>query len=156
MIWFYPGFLETANQNEVGELRSENDITYHFYSKRHPSNSIQIKTSSAHLLEYTDFDKKKDNLFIIHGWRSSNESSVNYKIRERILSKNDLNVFVVDWSSIAGRNYISAQGSVRTVGEYVAGFVRRLKSLYNVKVNTIKFVGHSLGAQVAGCAGKYS
>lgn len=105
------------------------------------------------LLALTDFEANKDTLFIIHGWKNNNESSVNYKIRETILSQNDLNVFVVDWSPIAGKNYISAQGAVLRVGEYVADFVRNLKILYGLNINKVKFVGHSLGAHIAGNAG---
>lgn len=71
-----------------------------------------------------------------------------------ILSQNDLNVFVVDWSPIAGQSYSNAQGAVVRVGEYVAGFVRALKAQHGLNINKVKFVGHSLGAHVAGNAGK--
>lgn len=136
-------------------LRTANDITYHFYSRRHPGNSIVIKTATAHLLALTDFDGKNDTLLIIHGWKSSNTSSVNSKIRESILSQNYLNVFVVDWSPIAGKTYNSAHKSVVRVGNYIAEFVRELKRIYGLKIDKVKFVGHSLGAHVAGNAGKF-
>lgn len=102
----------------------------------------------------TDFVGTKDTLFIIHGWKSSSESSINYKIKENILSQNDLNVFVVDWSPIAGQTYKIAHEAVVKVGVYVAGFVSELKSQYGLNIRKVKFVGHSLGAHVAGCAGR--
>lgn len=144
----------SEGQLKTPSLRSENDVTYHFFSQRHPSNSIKIRTSTSHLLILTDFDPSKDTLFIIHGWKSDNESSINYKIRESILTENDLNVFVVDWSPIAGKSYLSAKGAVVRVGVYIADFVTELKEGYGVDVKKIKFVGHSLGAHIAGNAGK--
>lgn len=142
--------------NSNSTIRSANDLTYYFYTRRHPSNSIKIKSSSVNLLALTDFVGTKDTLFIIHGWKNDNFSAVNTRIREAILSQNDLNLFVVDWGVIASQGYIGAQGSVRRVGEYVAAFVKDLKSLYRLNINKVKFVGHSLGAHIAGNAGKFT
>lgn len=135
-------------------LGSANDLTFHFYTKIHPRNSIKIRISTVELLYLTDFIGEKDTLFIIHGWKNHNESEVNSKIREKILTDNDLNVFVVDWSPIAGKSYRLAKNSVVRVGEYIADFVWRLKEEFDLNISKLKFVGHSLGAHVAGNAGK--
>lgn len=135
-------------------LRTQNDITYFFYSQRHPSRSIKIRYTTIDLLRFTDFNAKKHTLFIVHGWNNCNESEVNYKIKESILAHDDINVFVVDWSPMAGKNYISARGSVVRVGQYLAGFIMELKEKYGLKLSTVKFVGYSLGAHVCGNAGK--
>lgn len=155
VTYFFITEIRFSNESgHVPTLRSASDISFHFYTKRHPRNSIKIKLATAHLLALTDFDGDKDTLFIIHGWKNSNESSVNNEIREAILAQNDLNVFVVDWSPIAGRNYISARNAVERVGEYIADFVRKVKRKFGLKIKNVKFVGHSLGAHIAGNAGK--
>lgn len=130
------------------------DMTYHFYSQKHPISSFDIKLSTIDLLRFTDFDPGKETLFIIHGWNNNNESEVNYHIRETILEDHDINIFVVDWSPMAGRNYISARNSVVRVGGYVADFIRILKAEFGLKLSAVKFVGFSLGAHVSGNAGK--
>ncbi|XP_074041939.1 lipase member I-like isoform X2 [Leptinotarsa decemlineata] len=144
---------DAINLNETNNLRLPSDLTYHFYSRRHPRRSIKLKLSSIDRLEDTDFQIKKDTLFIIHGWKSNNDSSVNRKIRETILQQDDINVLVVDWSPMAGKNYLSAKKSVIRVGKYVADFISSLKLKYGVKLDKVKFVGFSLGAHVAGNAG---
>lgn len=62
----------------------------------------------------------------------------------------------MDWSPIAGKNYFSAKNAVVRVGEYIAEFVRKVKHEFGLKIKNVKFVGHSLGAHIAGNAGKFS
>ncbi|CAH1118346.1 unnamed protein product [Phaedon cochleariae] len=143
---------EEASNHSIPPLGRASDLTYHFYSQRHPSHSIKIRSSTLDRLHNTDFQPRKASLFIIHGWKNHNESDVNYKIRETILSHEDINVFVVDWSPMAGRNYISARNAVVRVGQYVADFIKDLKREFGLKLNEVKFVGHSLGAHICGNA----
>lgn len=156
MLFWFSDVIAADELNDYSILRSANDVTFHFYTKRHPSNSVKFRISTVELLHLTDFDYSKDTLFIIHGWKNHNESDINFKIREKILTENDLNVFVVDWSPIAGKSYRSAKNSVVRVGEYIAEFVWRLKEEFYLDVTKVKFVGHSLGAHVAGNAGKFN
>ncbi|KAJ8983360.1 hypothetical protein NQ317_009273 [Molorchus minor] len=74
-------------------------------------------------------------------------------MRETVLSKHDINVFVVDWATIALRNYISARYSVVEVGEHIADFIKSLVSTYRLDLSRVYFVGHSLGAHISGNAG---
>ncbi|XP_057658586.1 pancreatic lipase-related protein 2-like [Diorhabda carinulata] len=134
-------------------LRSSTDIIYHFYCQLHPSNTFDININNVDLLKYSNFSAKKNTLFIIHGWKNNNESSVNHKIREKILHYHDINVVVVDWSKMAGGSYLSAKNSVTRVGKYVADFILKLKELFGLKLSKVKFVGHSLGAHICGNAG---
>lgn len=61
--------------------------------------------------------------------------------------------FAGDWSPAAGKNYVSAQGSVVRVGQFVADFINSLVSTYKINLDNVKFVGHSLGAHISGNAG---
>ncbi|KAJ8979140.1 hypothetical protein NQ317_016759 [Molorchus minor] len=70
-----------------------------------------------------------------------------------MLSKHDVNLFVVDWSPIASGSYLSAKQAVNKVGMYVAQFVKSLTERFNLTLDKTAMAGHSLGAHVAGNAG---
>lgn len=89
-------------------------------------------------------------MVISHGWRNHHLSPVNTEIRTALLSSRNVNVIVVDWSGIADQNYISSQGSVLAVGNFVGDFLIQLNNQYVGYLNRITLVGHSLGAHVAG------
>ncbi|XP_023026087.2 inactive pancreatic lipase-related protein 1 [Leptinotarsa decemlineata] len=145
--------VEDLTIPEVNLTASASDVTFNFFCKKNSRSSINIRSNEISLLKETDFNVKKDTLFIIHGWKNSHESKVNSLIRENTLNGHDINVFVVDWSPIASKTYISAQGCVPKVGGFVADFVRSLQQNFKLNLSKVKFVGHSLGAHVCGCAG---
>lgn len=66
----------------------------------------------------------------------------------------NFNVIAIDWSNIAGEGYMTAAGSVAIVGSYVAEFIDFLEEEGNMDLSTIKIIGHSLGAHVAGIAAR--
>ncbi|CAH1987717.1 unnamed protein product [Acanthoscelides obtectus] len=144
------------------ELPSESNITlkffetgirYHFFSQANPFRSRKLRIDTIESVPLDYFDANKETLFIIHGWKSHNESEISFHIRERILDRHDVNVFVVDWHIVAGKSYLNAQGNVRKVGQYIAKFITKLQDMYGLRLNKVKFVGHSLGAHIAGNAG---
>ncbi|XP_072381635.1 endothelial lipase-like [Diabrotica undecimpunctata] len=132
---------------------SASDVKYLFFSKSNPDSGVEIHSNNIEKLDTTSFTPKRETIFVIHGWKASHESDVNSHVREYILRDHDVNIFVVDWSPIAGKSYTTAQGSVKQVGEYVAAFARSLNEEYNLRLDKLKFVGHSLGAHICGNAG---
>ena len=103
-------------------------------------------------------------IFLIHGFTSEANSTNNYDLARALLEKEDVNVCSVDWRDGACSTglsltdlaaYESAVKNVPTVGEYLAEFTAKLVREYKALVSRIKVIGHSLGAHVAGFAGKY-
>ncbi|CAG9861216.1 unnamed protein product [Phyllotreta striolata] len=133
---------------------SLNDVAYYFYSKKNPERGIEIHGGYAKSVHRTYFNASKETVFIIHGWKANRKSVVNSIIKDQILNFHDVNVFVVDWSPVSARNYISAKRSVEKLGEFVANFAKKLRSNSGLKFTRLTLVGHSLGAHIAGCAGK--
>ncbi|TMW54450.1 hypothetical protein DOY81_000442 [Sarcophaga bullata] len=67
----------------------------------------------------------------------------------------DFNVIVVDWSVISSNvNYFSVVELIDDLGFLLAEFVRFLHSTANLYFGDVYLIGHSLGAQIAGSAGK--
>ena len=87
------------------------------------------------------------------------ESSVNQILRSAYLEKFDVNVISVDWSNGGDLwliNYATARGRVPKVGETVAQFLDFLVSSSSAELfEQTTIVGHSLGAHIAGFAGKF-
>lgn len=72
------------------------------------------------------------------------------------LAAEDCNVISVDWSIVSYKSYPLAVSAVRPLGDYVARLVDTLVTTLGVPQGSIHFVGHSLGAHVAGCVGENS
>ena len=68
-------------------------------------------------------------------------------------------MIMVDWSKGAAFPYGQATGNARLVGAQIGELIRFLMASnshsYSSAVNRFYIVGHSLGTQVAGYAGRY-
>ncbi|XP_028140195.2 phospholipase A1-like [Diabrotica virgifera virgifera] len=99
--------------------------------------------------------KKTEIKFVTHGWLSRGTAETCVEIKNAFLEKYDINVFVVDWSSITDNILYSvpAQGAP-CIGEEYAKFINDLIEKFNVNPKDIHLIGHSLGAHVSGFAGR--
>ncbi|XP_075152857.1 phospholipase A1 [Haematobia irritans] len=67
----------------------------------------------------------------------------------------DFNIIVVDWSVISSNvNYFGVVDLIEDLGFLLAEFVRFLHLKANLYFGDVYLIGHSLGAQIAGSAGK--
>jgi poly(3-hydroxyalkanoate) synthetase len=70
------------------------------------------------------------------------------------LTREDANVFLVDWSQLAGTPwYKAAVGNTQYVGRRVAYLIEHLVNSTKTKMSDFHIVGFSLGSHVAGIAG---
>ncbi|CAL8114060.1 unnamed protein product [Orchesella dallaii] len=65
------------------------------------------------------------------------------------------NVFVVDWSEASKPPYNQAVENVEMIAAYCAHLMVMLQDTYGLRVNETHFIGHSLGAQLAGYLGSW-
>lgn len=111
---------------------------------------------------------RKDKLIhpvviLIHGFISYANNS-NYKnLAHVLLEKEDSLIISVDWKEGACNGglpalklpgYFEAVKHTREVGKYVANLTKILVENYGVSIKKIQVIGHSLGAHIAGFAGK--
>uniref|UniRef100_A0A182SIV3 Lipase domain-containing protein n=1 Tax=Anopheles maculatus TaxID=74869 RepID=A0A182SIV3_9DIPT len=79
---------------------------------------------------------------------------MNTNIRDRYLSIGEYNMISVDWSAGAvNPNYVAARNAVGPAGAAVASFIGQLVAA-GASVDNMYVIGFSLGAHVAGNAGK--
>ncbi|XP_015187184.1 PREDICTED: phospholipase A1 2-like [Polistes dominula] len=102
-------------------------------------------------------------IILIHGFISSANNSNYEDLANVLLEKEDLIVISVDWkegacngglSVLEYAGYFKAVKNTRAVGQYVANFTKILVDNYEVPMKKIQIIGHSLGAHIAGFAGK--
>ncbi|KAJ8943959.1 hypothetical protein NQ318_013540 [Aromia moschata] len=146
--------LEDIKQN-VNKTSPKVDIMIYFYSKYNPDKPVIFNARKVNEVTKTNFNPSKESLFIVHGWGNWYNSSVNIVIKEAVLKKHDVNIFVVDWSSISQNELYSTIYKLlpklgASVGKFIQGITKRCRH----RLSKIKMVGYSLGAHIAGIAGK--
>ncbi|KAF2883098.1 hypothetical protein ILUMI_23070 [Ignelater luminosus] len=130
------------------------DVTIYFYTRKNQDKPEVFKTGDlSGLLNSRVYDSKKPSYFIIHGLNNNFESAMFQVLRPAILDKIDVNVFVVDWSPIANKNYLTAKGAVPQIGKFVGDFINRMMDYFKLPTTMFRIIGHSLGAHVSGVAG---
>lgn len=70
-----------------------------------------------------------------------------------LYDQGDYNVIGVDWSTGAKTTYPKAVANTRVVGAVLAQLVSTLKEKFNMKLDSLYVIGHSLGAHIAGYVG---
>ncbi|XP_055836691.1 phospholipase A1-like [Episyrphus balteatus] len=95
---------------------------------------------------------------MIHGFNGYYLGEENTLLREALLlngDKREFNFISVDWSVWSETiNYISAKNKCSKTGQLVAEFIDWLHKSANLSFDTLALYGHSLGAHIAGFAGK--
>lgn len=151
----------------------------YFNSRENPDTEEILLYNNQSSVNKSNFRADKTTVFIIHGWISNRTSAVNtvltkggracgkklyyvhllcqlcnnYCFLEAFLQDSDVNVIVVDWCTIAGESYLTAVAALPAVGRHLGNFIKWLTTL-GVTYDKVHVVGHSLGAHLAGNAGK--
>lgn len=131
-----------------------NDVIFLLFTRRNPSVGQRI-TFDMETVRNSNWLANQQTRFIIHGWNSNQDTGLNIFMRREFLERADHNVVVVDWGAGAQTpNYIAARNRVGSTGGAVARLIDLLDANGFSTFDKINIVGHSLGAHVAGFAGK--
>ncbi|XP_055838370.1 phospholipase A1-like [Episyrphus balteatus] len=147
-------FLGRVLRNMVPFLSPEVKMKFYLYKRAFPTCGQEIRLDDDSL-ERSSFNASHQTRIIIHGWMSQSKNSLNRDIKDAYLSVGDFNVIIVDWSVISSTlNYFRVVKLIENFGRIVANFANHLHSTLGVDYDDIYLIGHSLGAQIAGSAGK--
>ncbi|XP_065371993.1 phospholipase A1 VesT1.02-like [Calliphora vicina] len=128
-------------------------VKYYLYTKSNPTKGKKI-TASAKSIKASNFNPAHPTRFVIHGWVQSRLSGMNKDIRNAWLSLGEYNVIVVDWARARSVDYATSVLAVPKVGRKVASMIDYLVKNQGMSLDSLYVIGHSLGAHVAGYAGK--
>lgn len=130
-------------------LLNVHDVLF-YYTSRTQTQPVQLRIGEAiAALRDTDFTPARPTYVIVHGWHNSNTSLLNTLVSQAVLSHEDYNILVTDWSSAASSLYTIARVAVPTVGLAVSTLIVELA----IDSSLLTLVGHSLGAHSCGIAG---
>lgn len=134
------------------------------YILRKDKNGINLTTKN--LTSSGVFRKDKlihPVVILIHGFISSPNNSNYENLAHAMLKKEDVLIISIDWKQgacdgglpiLRYPGYIEAVKHTHEVGKYVANITKILVKNYEVPIQNIQIIGHSLGAHIAGFAGK--
>ncbi|XP_011291126.3 phospholipase A1 VesT1.02 [Musca domestica] len=144
-------YLNQAEQLE-GRL-SSNPVTFYLYTKSNPDKGHEIKATTKSI-KASPFNAKHPTRITIHGWTSNSNDYVNSGVRKAYLKKGDYNIIAIDWARARSVDYATSVLAVPGVGKKIAALVDFLVKEYDMKLDDLEIIGHSLGAHVAGFTGK--
>lgn len=136
-------------------FEAETDVVFILFTQNNPTSGQIIPLNDAAGLANSNFNAANPTRFIVHGWNNDGNSAVNVIIRQGYMDTHrEFNVIVVDWGLGANTiNYLAARNRVGPVGAVIARFIEFLGTSGLSRGQT-SIVGHSLGAHIAGMAGK--
>ncbi|KFM59677.1 Pancreatic lipase-related protein 2, partial [Stegodyphus mimosarum] len=135
---------------------------FRFFSPKNEDYPQYISTAnfSTWDIKNSGFNNLANTIFIIHGYRNGN-SPWPVRLKNALIKREKANVFVVDWSKGAGAppyvvlEYQKVSDNTRVAGAEVGYFIQKLIAATKLDPNKVHVIGHSLGAHVAGYAGKW-
>ncbi|XP_065356581.1 phospholipase A1 2-like [Calliphora vicina] len=150
-------FLKKLVRNLSPFSRPRLEMHFYLFKREFPDCGRELIIGDVNSLRASGLDASKPTRIIIHGWMSQSRGSFNRDIKNAYLKNGDFNVIIADWSSHAANiNYFHVVRLIETFGAYVAQFTNYLAEKAQIKYDDIYLIGHSLGAQIAGAAGKRS
>lgn len=133
----------------------ETDLIYELFTRNNPNESQILTMGDADSITSSYFNPSLPTRFTVHGWTGDGGSSMNERIRDAYMELGDFNVIYVDWGAGAQTpNYIAARNRVGPTGTQVGVFIRFLSEVSGARTSDMTIIGYSLGAHVAGFAGK--
>ncbi|XP_058130740.1 lipase member H-like [Anopheles ziemanni] len=133
----------------------QQDMIFRLFTRANPSQPQILQLNNPGSISGSNFNAAHPTRFTIHGWSNDGSHFMNADIRDAFLQQGDFNIITVDWGVGAiDPNYIAARNLVGPVGQTVSLFIDQLISATGANPDNIYIIGFSLGAHVAGNAGK--
>lgn len=116
--------------------------------------TVPIDEAYRALTKPSMFDITKQTKIIIHGYKDSSQSSVSQDLAEAYKEKKIFNVLLVDAEEMMNKGYVLSVHNARLVGKRLANLLANLET-FGANADDFHLLGISLGAHIAGWAGKY-
>ncbi|KAK2819732.1 hypothetical protein Q7C36_021378 [Tachysurus vachellii] len=120
------------------------------------NDACTVKLFQAHTLQSCSFNSSHPLVIIIHGWSMDGmiESWVTRLAGALKSTQKDINILVSDWMTLAQQHYPIAVQNTRVIGQEITQLLMWLEDLTQFPVSKAHLIGYSLGAHIAGFAGR--
>ncbi|XP_031327798.1 phospholipase A1-like [Photinus pyralis] len=126
------------------------DFELQLFTRDNPMDPVPLNMKNPEL------DPTKPIIVIIHGWAQSPTAYGMQDMKKAYLYRYDSNVIMVNWQDLAWDYYPTAVCKVPKLAKMIADFLCTLSEIYDIDLETVHFVGHSLGAHMSGVAGYHT
>ncbi|KAL7727936.1 hypothetical protein ACLKA6_019497 [Drosophila palustris] len=153
--WILPNGTWLGLMEGEALRETHSDVSFYLYTNNNPKEGHQLAHEEEGMsIRSSHFHPERPTKFVIHGWKGSCKDAMNKWITNAWLSRGDFNIIVVDWEASRTENYVSAAKAVGSAGSKVGEMIENLHRDFNMRLDNLEIIGHSLGAHVAGFAGK--
>ncbi|XP_059708009.1 inactive pancreatic lipase-related protein 1-like [Haemorhous mexicanus] len=124
------------------------------YTRENQNYYQEVSAVDKSTIEASNFNADRKTRFIVHGFIDHGEENWLSDMCKRMLTVEDVNCICVNWKKGSRCQYTQAANNIRVVGAEIAYFVNVLMDEYGYSPANVHIIGHSLGAHVAGEAGR--
>ncbi|KAK7503999.1 hypothetical protein BaRGS_00004731 [Batillaria attramentaria] len=129
--------------------------SFHLFTRRNRHNGQVLSTRYRGVsVRGSLLDARRPVKIIIHGFLQNYRSPWIVELTQALLQRDDVNVISVNWAAGSGFPYTQAAANTRVVGAEVARLITLLGQRKAISARNVHIIGHSLGAHVAGEAGR--
>ncbi|KAF5287585.1 hypothetical protein FQA39_LY15862 [Lamprigera yunnana] len=147
-LLYRPGHYDILYFCVFATYESENPLVKYYLSTR-DIESVELVPNT-----YREVHPNNPTKIIIHGYVENFQKVWLKNMTTEYLKKGDFNVIRVDWEKIAWSSYPKAVQGTQSVGFATGDLIIMLHKDYGLNLDQVHIIGHSLGAHVAGYAGK--
>ncbi|XP_012941117.1 pancreatic triacylglycerol lipase [Aplysia californica] len=141
-------------QGKIPNSPSAVGTVFRLFTRRDKINGHDLKYDDASSLTSAHFSGSKPTKFVIHGFGGSISNQWMVDIKNALLDKGDYNVVLVGWAKGAVMPlYAQAVANTRLVAAEIKALVNEMVAK-GLNLNNLHLIGHSLGAQISGNAGR--
>nr|XP_004659363.1 pancreatic lipase-related protein 2 [Jaculus jaculus] len=135
---------------------SPEDIRTRFllYTNENPKSYQVINATDPATIKASNFQVGHKTRFIIHGFIDKGDQNWLRDMCQKMFQVEKVNCICVDWRHGSRTTYTQAAYNTRVVGAEIAFFLQVLWTELGYNPEDVHLIGHSLGAHVAGEAGR--
>lgn len=134
---------------------AESDVIFTLFTKEDQAMGQVIQLNDPSSVQNSSFNASLPTKVTIHGFLADATTTVSTNVKDAFFSVGQFNVISVDWSAGAKTiNYVAARRRVEATGAVVGSVLRMISEETGADLGQMSVIGHSLGAHIAGFAGK--
>jgi len=125
------------------------------FTPKSTKNPEYLHKCGGQLPQNSNYNPRLRTEIIIHGFLDGAcRSAWMREIKDQLFKRGNYNVILIDWTWGNGPNYTASTNNTKIVGEQLSFILQNIMNQTGAGPENFHLVGHSLGAHIAGFAGK--